>query len=177
MPKSFCVGRLGGARASRVRLAVTSSSPNQRTNLAFQFLLPAIQSPANDRPNMRIDASSVEKLERFKIDFSNNRAYEIAMQAFLIHSFMTEKAEDNETIDFMCSVNGKEIMLGSVGPFLADFIYIESLEEEDGTTCSFFTQIDQVTFVYVVSPKKSGEPPREIGFHTTIKKTSPEQTA
>jgi hypothetical protein len=123
---------------------------------------------------MRIDSASIEKLEKFNGGYPNNtKAYDVTIRAFLIHSFMVEKAKDDETVDFMCCVHGREIVIGSVGPFLGDSLYIES-RDEDKETVSFFTPINQVSFMYVVSPKKSDEPPREIGFHTTMERNKKE---
>ncbi|MGA2279414.1 MAG: hypothetical protein ABSG80_03830 [Verrucomicrobiota bacterium] len=95
-----------------------------------------------------------------------NRAKKIAIDVVSIHVLLTLKLKENESLDLICYVGGKEFRPHSVGPFFGDHIYLES-SGEDGTRTSMLAPIELVTFMYVVSPKKSDAPPREIGFKAT----------
>ena len=117
---------------------------------------------------MKIDFDSCKKLMDVGSP-DNNRAYIMAMRAMLIHSFLAEKLKKKQSLELICTIGGREFPLHSVGPFLDNSIFVESVEE-DGTSVSFFAPIEQVSFLYVVSPKKSNKPPREIGFHTMMQR-------
>lgn len=91
----------------------------------------------------------------------------MAIQAMNIFKYLLKTRKEDERVDLVCCVGGKEFSVQNVGPFVGDTIFLESIQQ-DGTTFCFYALIDQVSFMYVVSPITNNIPQREVGFHTTM---------
>ena len=118
--------------------------------------------------NSKIDSSCFEP-ERPE---PRNRAIEIISSTRMEYDWLKNHLNPDESINLICTVGGRDYDVVLIDSPKIDVVQIQATTE-GGLVC-VVSPVEQVCFTTIISKKVNDDPPREIGFHTTMKRTEKE---
>jgi len=112
--------------------------------------------------NSRIDSlyAGVQRPE------PRNRALEIINSAANEYNFLRGRLKPDQSINLICTVGGREYEVTEIDSPKIDVVKIQA-KTDDGYII-ITAPVEQICFATIIFKKINDEPPREIGFHTTM---------